>query len=98
MADYQLSGAAEQDLAEIYTFSYRSFGEAKADAYLLSLEEYFVMLADNPRLGRRVDHIREGYFRFEHQSHSIFYTQRESGILIVRILHSRMDAERQLKP
>jgi toxin ParE1/3/4 len=32
MGDYVLSNAADADLAEIYVYSHRSFGEAQADA------------------------------------------------------------------
>ena len=96
MADYVLSGQADRDLIEIYTFSYQRFGEARADAYLLALEERFSILAEQPLLGRRIDHIREGYLRYEHASHSIFYTRRDDDILIVRVLHTRMDIEQHL--
>ncbi|PIQ97461.1 MAG: hypothetical protein COV67_04065 [Nitrospinae bacterium CG11_big_fil_rev_8_21_14_0_20_56_8] len=65
MADYRLSNKADEDLTEIYTFSYQRFGEAGADAYLLSLEERFLALANQPHLGRKADHIRKGYFRYE---------------------------------
>jgi toxin ParE1/3/4 len=73
MAEYELSNKADDDLNEIYIFSRQRFGKAKADAYLLALEERFSILARQPRLGRRIDHIRPGYLRYEHVSHSIFY-------------------------
>jgi len=92
MPDYILSGKADQDLTEIYIFSHEQFGEARANAYLLSLEERFEVLARQPSLGRRIDQIRKGYFRYEHDSHSIFYKRRRNGILIMRVLHQQMDA------
>lgn len=51
MADYVLSNKADSDLTEIYIYSYQAFGEAKADAYFLSLRDCLQALADNPRLG-----------------------------------------------
>jgi toxin ParE1/3/4 len=63
MAEYELSNKADDDLNEIYLFSRQRFGEAKADAYLLALEERFSVLASQPRLGRQIDQIRPGYFR-----------------------------------
>lgn len=97
MADYVLTQKADQDITEIYRFSYEQFSVARADAYLQALEERFVMLAEQPLLGQKIDHIRAGYFRYHHARHSIFYTLRAEGvILIVRVLHSSMDIEQHL--
>lgn len=96
MSEYLLSEKADQDLVEIYLFSYHRFGEARADAYLLALEERFETLAGQPGIGRRIDHIREGYYRYNHASHAIFYTLHEKGILIVRVLHGHMNVEERL--
>lgn len=91
MPEYRLSGKADEDLGEIYVYSYQRFGEAKADAYLLALEERFFLLADQPSLGRRIDHIREGYLRWDHESHSIFYKTTDDGIIVMRVLHAMRD-------
>lgn len=96
MASFELSEAADRDLSGIYRYSYRQFGAAQADAYLLSLERCFAQLAAFPQLGRSIAHLRRGYFRFEHASHTIFYVPLADGVRIVRVLHERMDPERHL--
>ena len=97
MADYVLSGKAEDDIIEIYRFSYEQFGESKADKYLFSLEDTFLNLAKNPMLGRAIDMIRRGYFRYEYASHSIFYIQKNARTIhIIRVLHNRMDMKRHI--
>lgn len=96
MADYELSGKADEDLVEIYIYSFQKFGEAKADAYFLSLEECFSLLAEQPGIGRNIDHIRKGYLRHEHGRHSIFFMKNRKGITIVRVLHQHMDADFRL--
>jgi toxin ParE1/3/4 len=96
MAAYELSQAADRDLTEIYVYSFQQFGEAQADAYLVALGECMAQLAEAPRLGRAIDHLRSGYRRFEHQSHVIFYRVVDRGILVVRVLHERMDPVRNL--
>lgn len=96
MADYELSNAADRDLTDIYTYSYRQFGEAVANRYFSELEECFSHLAEFPRLGRSIEHIRPGYFRFEHQSHTVFYVITDFGVSIIRVLHESMDPERHL--
>ncbi len=94
MSSYRLTHKAAEDLASIYTFSFERFGESKADAYLMALEERFILLAQNPALGQRIDFIRSGYRRFRHVSHTIFYTADEEGVItIVRVLHSSQDVD-----
>ncbi len=96
MADYDLSVKAEHDLTEIYIFSYQNFGEAKADAYLIGLEDCFSHLAEKPLLGRNIDHIRKGYLRYEYIGHSIFYKRTRTGIKIMRVLHGSMNIDQHL--
>ncbi len=88
MSDYRLSGKADDDLGGIYLYSYRHFGETKADEYLLALAERFFMLAEQPHLGKQIDYIRDGYRRFDHESHAIFYQITDFVVQIMRILHS----------
>jgi toxin ParE1/3/4 len=47
-------------------------------------------------MGRSIDHLRPGYFRFEHARHTVFYVKVERGIRIMRVLHERMDPDRHL--
>jgi toxin ParE1/3/4 len=96
MTRYELTGAADRDLSEIYIYSHRQFGERQADEYLLGLASCFAQLADMPDMGRSIEHIRAGYHRFAHARHVVFYTKIEKGIRIVRVLHVAMDPERHL--
>jgi toxin ParE1/3/4 len=95
---YRLSKSADRDLSDIYVYTYREFGEAQADAYFESLEALLSKLSENPGLGVDVSAIREGYRRFTHQKHTIYYRTIKSGILVVRILGPGMVAERHLPP
>ncbi|WP_417794667.1 type II toxin-antitoxin system RelE/ParE family toxin [Terasakiella pusilla] len=93
MRDYRLSEKADQDLHDIYVYTYRQFGEKQADLYLSDLENCFLQLVDHPSLGRDISYIRADYFRFEHQHHSVFYQIDTNEIYIVRVLHSTRDIE-----
>jgi toxin ParE1/3/4 len=93
---YQLSNAADQDLAELYTYSFMEFGELRADAYFDSLEDCLQRLAESPQLGMDVTGLRRNYYRFVHQRHSVYYKKSRSGILVIRILGPGMSAERNL--
>lgn len=89
MAGYRLSEEADRRLAEIYRYSLETFGEQQADKYFNSLHDVFGTLARHPELGRPFHEYR----RHEHQSHVIFYKPDASGILIVRVLHHREEAD-----
>ena len=47
-------------------------------------------LAERPSLGRGIDEVRPGYFKFPVASHVVFYSKPD-GIDVIRILHKRMD-------
>lgn len=96
MPKYQLSTAADEDLAELYAYSFMEFGELRADAYFDSLEDCLQRLAEKPQLGIDVTALRRNYYRFVHQRHSIYYKKSRSGILVMRILGPGMSAERNL--
>ncbi len=97
MTDYTISEKADSDLTEIYEYSFKQFGELKADAYLASLEEKFLFLAENPKTGINIDYIRQGYYKCKHISHTIFYIiKNRKTIMIVRVLHSNMDNKTHL--
>jgi toxin ParE1/3/4 len=96
MAKFELTRAADRDLADIYIYSHAQFGERQADDYLNGLESCFARLAEMTDLGRSIEHIRAGYYRFSHARHVIFYNKIAEGVRIVRVLHVAMDPERHL--
>ncbi len=98
MADYVLSNRAERDLTEIYNYSHRTFGEARADAYFLSLRDSLQILTENPRLGFSVDYLWSGLLCHRHGRHIVFYMAEDRDIFVVRVLHDAMDIPRHVIP
>ena len=96
MPKYKLTQAADDDLTELYSFTYAEFGEHQADAYFESLENCLAHLAENPQLGLAVEFVRASYRRFVHKRHSIYYKILKSEILVVRLLGPGMSPERNL--
>ena len=96
MAEVRLTSRAEADLAGIADYSIETFGIEQARRYRDDLDACFRTIAENPRLGRSAEALFRGLRRIEHRSHVVFYLVDESGILIVRILHSSMDSARHL--
>ena len=94
MAKFRLSRRAEADLLSIGEFTIREWGVPQAARYIDELEQCCQMLAAHPKMGRPCDDIRTGLRRHEHGKHVLFYRTEPNGILISRILHQRMLAER----
>lgn len=94
MAEIRLTSRAEADLAEIADYTIETFGIEQARRYRDEIEDCFLTIAESPRLGRSAEALSAGLRRIEHRSHVIFYLVDESGVLVVRILHSSMDAVR----
>ena len=96
MGKYRLTTRAVRDLSEIADFTLQSFGIEQARLYREGLINCFEILTENPQLGRSAAELAPDLRRYEHQSHAVFYTSNATGILIVRILHQRMDFKRHL--
>lgn len=96
MSSYALSKAADADIEAIARASVQQWGFTRSEAYVLALHRAFEHLAQFPGAGRDVSDLRPGYRRFEHESHSIFYRKAEGGILVMRVLHQRMQPRRHL--
>lgn len=96
MAKFLLTNRAATDLSDIADFTIQTFGIEQARFYRDGLNHCFEILAENPQLGRNVAELAQSLKRFEYQSHVVFYIPKESHILIIRILHQRMDFWRHL--
>ena len=87
---------AQQDLINIWLYTYETWGEAQADQYFDELDSGLKTLCRNPVIGKNRDSIRDGYRSFQINRHVVFYKVASSTIQIVRVLHERMDPERNL--
>ena len=96
MPEYRLTPAAEADLEAIWRFTIHQWGSHQASRYIDFLTEAFDVLAQSPGAAPGCDHIRQGYRRWTVERHVIYFRVVEYGIVIVRVLHDRMDAPRHL--
>jgi len=98
MYEIHKQAAAEDDLVAIWRYSFKAWGADQADLYLDALNEGLAGLAENPRLGADCSRIREGYRRLHIRHHFVYYRLHAARIEIVRVLHERMDPDRNLAP
>ncbi|MBT7215104.1 MAG: type II toxin-antitoxin system RelE/ParE family toxin [Verrucomicrobia bacterium] len=96
MAEFSLRPKAIADLEAIWRYTVDTWGDAQAERYVRLINESFRQIADNPSLGRSCDVIREGYRKRSVGRHVIFYRTIDGDVVVVRILHDRMDVDRHL--
>ena len=97
MSSFELTKSAQADLKSIAKFTQERWGIRQRNTYLREIDQVFRALAKNPVMGRACDAVREGYRKFPHGSHVIYYRQDDTDVLlVVRILHMTMDVDSQI--
>jgi toxin ParE1/3/4 len=96
VADYKLSPRAIRDLETIWEYSFEQWGVEQANHYIDKIIAKFEAIASDPMLLPTCDHIRRGYRRGLAERHMIYFRVNAQAIVIIRILHSQMDANQHL--
>lgn len=89
------SPRARSDLEDIWRYTAETWSPEQADLYHGDIIDALDDLTAGRKVGRPVD-IRAGYFKYPVGSHLVFYRFAESSLVVIRILHRRMDVERHL--
>lgn len=82
--------SALSDLVEIWGYIAED-SEARADAFVDTIDRKFRALAENPGMGRTRDELAEDIRSFPVGRYIIFYRSLMDGIEVVRILHGARD-------
>lgn len=89
------SPAAATDLENIWDYTADTWGLDQADKYVDDIQSACVALADGSKVGRNTK-ARDGYWHYHVGRHLVFYKMTASDMIVIRILHQRMDVERHL--
>jgi toxin ParE1/3/4 len=87
---YLLTQASTSDLTKIFDYTCEKWGLIQAEEYLLELKEVFLKLALFPELGR-VLNLNPRYRIFFINRHLVIYTTQDTEVIIVRVLHARLE-------
>ena len=87
----ELSEAAVIDLEEIFEYTIREFGRVNATAYLISFDELFVRLSQNPFMGKTRYEIKHSLRSISCKRHVVFYRITSKRIRVIRIIHGSRD-------
>ena len=92
----ELSRRAQTDLDEIRDYSLGQFGAVRAIAYLDAIGDAFQRILTFPEIGAMQTVLRPPLRSLACRQHRIFYHVEGEVIVIVRILHGAMDADKHL--
>jgi len=87
--------AAEADIEAIWDYSADRWGEDQADRYTDDIRILCEAVARGDKSGRPVD-VRPGLLKCRMASHMIYFRSEADRIVVVRLLHSAQDVERNL--
>lgn len=92
----EVSDAASDDLIAIWQYTAGRWGVDQADHYVDALERTFKTLLAMPEIGRERSEFVPPVRIHPSGEHIVIYLVEASTLVIVRILHQRMDIERHL--
>ena len=83
--------AARQDIAEIWSYTAATWDVPQADAYIAAFDDAIMRLASKPGSVPQFDWILPGYRRLKAGSHYVFARIESDQVVIIRVLHERMN-------
>ncbi|MFK8048998.1 MAG: type II toxin-antitoxin system RelE/ParE family toxin [Halioglobus sp.] len=87
----------EQDLIDIWLYTFKEWGEQQADKYLDELDVVIKQLAGQPLICRERTELEPPVRIHHHGHHLIVYLALADGINLVRVLHESMDVDSHLE-
>lgn len=93
MSRYELAADAAADLLEIVRYTKKQWGQEQAQRYREELDLGLQRLSLAPDRGRNREAIVPGLRSFPVAQHIAFYVQRKGRVIILRLLHPRMNVE-----
>ena len=97
MKKVSLRALAEQDLTNIWLYSFQTWGEAQADLYFDQLCNAIELLQSTLLMGRERPEFSPPVRIHHHASHLIIYVIDEGNIDVIRVLHESMDVDSQIE-
>jgi toxin ParE1/3/4 len=92
MTSIAFAPGARNDLIDIWSYTFDHWGIAQADAYTADIHAALHAAADQSPKAQSINMVRAGYWRIRAGSHICYFTKADKDIIVMRILHERMDA------
>ncbi len=91
-----LTPEAQDDFEAIRLYTRREWGDQQEIIYRDTILQALITLGENPALGRLRRDLAEDLRAYLVRQHIVYYRTTEDAVIVVRILHNRMDARRAL--
>ena len=96
MTAYRFTRSAREDLFDIWLYPQETWGEAQADAYQDALHLFCERIAAGPAQAKAVPGL-DGVRAHPCQHHYLFFVEQDSAVIIVAVLHGRMNLVERLR-
>ncbi len=97
MNRYVFAPAADDDLVEIYLYTFERWNRDQADIYASQIRKTCDGIADGSVRCKQIREFGGRYFKASVGSHFIVCRRDSDLVIIVRILHQRMDLASQIE-
>lgn len=91
-----VSPQAAKDIDSIFDYTEEHWGLDQAIAYTLGLRGSLHLICEGRRYGRSIPGLAKPYLCVHYQSHYVIYRETRQSIVLIRILHQRMNIGRHL--
>jgi len=92
----RISAPATRDLQAIAEYTQSEWGARQKESYLNLIKQSFKTLSRSGNIGKHRDEIAHGLYSYSIKKHVVFMRETDDEFLIIRVLHGRMDMEKQL--
>ena len=93
---FEISELALEDLDNIWEYTVEQWSNEQANKYYNEIFLAIDKICENSDTCKSIDEIKKGHRRTNVKSHMIIYKVKGSTIYIDRILHQKMDIEKNL--
>ncbi len=97
MSSFRLTPDAKASMMQIARYTQQQWGKKQRDTYMAMIDGCFHALCQTPRLGKIRPEIHHALRSIPADKHVIFYLIRQDEVVIVHVLHERMDPGRHLE-
>ena len=96
MSSFRLTPDAKSSLMQIAHYTQQKWGKNQRNLYLKMIDDCFHALCESPKLGRIRPEIHHALRSHPLGRHVIFYIIKQGDIVIVHVLHEKMDPSQYL--
>jgi len=97
MGGFQLTPDAKASMMQIARYTQRTWGVKQRNSYMRLIDDCFHALVASPRQGKLRPEIHHAMRSHPVGKHVVFYMIQTNDIVIVNVLHERMDPDRNLR-